>query len=73
MTLNLEQKQAGLYDVFFYNGKKLGQFYMEVDGYYVFLPENNSGYFNEYSLKLIINKLTELNKEWDNHVKDNYL
>lgn len=71
--LTLKEKTPGAYDVIYHNGTKIGKFYMEVDGYYVFLPENNSGYFNEYSLKLIINKLTELNKEWDNHVKDNYL
>jgi hypothetical protein len=74
MTLKLEQKKPGLYDVFFHNGKKLGSFYMEVDGYFVFQPDpTNEGYWSEYSLKLIIQKLEDLNKEWDAHVKDNYL
>lgn len=74
MSLKLEQKKVGFYDVSFHNGKKLGSFYMEVDGYYVFNPDmENGGYWNEYSLKLIIQKLEELNKEWDAHVKDNYL
>lgn len=70
----LEQKQACVYDVIFNNGKKLGQFYMEVDGYFVFQPDiTNGGFWNEYTLKLILKKLEELNLEWDNHIKDNYL
>lgn len=72
--IKLEQKQACVYDVIFNNGKKLGQFYMEVDGYFVFQPDiTNGGFWNEYTLKLILKKLEELNQEWDNHIKDNYL
>lgn len=71
--IKLEQKQACVYDVVFNNGKKLGEFYMEVDGYYVYQPLEGGGFLNEHSLKLILEKLTEINKEWDNHIKDNYL
>ncbi len=72
--IKLEEKKACLYDVLFNNGKKLGQFYMEVDGYYVFQPDTeNQGFWNEYSLKLILIELEKLNKDWDNHIKDNFL
>ena len=71
--IKLEQKKACLYDVVFNNGKKIGEFYMEVDGYYVYQPLEGNGFLTEHSLKLILEKLTEINKEWDNHIKDNYL
>jgi hypothetical protein len=72
--VKLEQKQACLYDVVFNNGKKLGQFYMEVDGYYVFQADTETnGFWTEYTLKLILVELEKLNKDWDNHIKDNFL
>jgi hypothetical protein len=72
--IKLEEKEACLYDVVFNNGKKLGQFYMEVDGYYVFrIDTENNGFWTEYTLKLILVELEKLNKNWDNHIKDNFL
>jgi len=72
--IKLEEKESCLYDVVFNNGKKLGQFYMEVDGYYVFQTDTeNNGFWTEYTLKLILVELEKLNKDWDNHIKDNFL
>ena len=72
--LNLEKVNRVLYNVSYGgNNKKLGIIYMEDDGYFVFQPEDGSGFWNEYSLTLIVDKLKELNKDWDKHLTDNFL
>lgn len=48
--------------------KKLGDFIVGEDGYYVFFPASIYGYYNEYHLSTLLNKLKELNKEWDDKV-----
>jgi hypothetical protein len=53
------------------NGVYLGYAYKEVDGYYVFVFGNNfGGFWSDYSLREIANKLTELNLEWDKHINN---
>ena len=72
--LNLEKVNKSLYNVSYgANNKKLGIMYMEADGYFVFQPEEGSGFWSEYSLNLIVNKLKEMNKDWDKHLMDNLL
>lgn len=44
--------------------RKLGEFILDVDGFYVFFPESQGGFYNEYFLKVLLDKLTELNAEW---------
>lgn len=73
IMLNLEKVNKGLYNVSYGKSNKLGIIYMEVDGYFVFQPEEGSGFWNEYSLTLIVDKLKELNKDWDKHLMDNLL
>ncbi len=51
--------------------KYIGDFMISDDGYFHYLPKNDIGTFNEYSLMLISKKLKELNKEWDNQIKNN--
>lgn len=46
----------------------IGEIYPEVDGYYVFLPIKEGGYWSGWVLKTIYNKLEELNKAWDVHL-----
>lgn len=53
----------------FTNGKLLGEFYREVDGYYVFDPESGSGYWPEWLLRALADELEELNKEWNEQVE----
>lgn len=52
------------------NGKHIGDIYTEVDGYYVFQPIGNGGCWPGEILLEIGNTIVELNKEWDNHVKN---
>lgn len=60
----------GGYDVYL-KKQKIGQVCMEVDGYYVFLPEKgkDGGYYPEWMLLELGNFLAELNKPWDEQVK----
>lgn len=48
----------------------VGYAYQEVDGYYVFVfNDENKGSWSDYALLEIGMKLKELNKEWDEKVK----
>ena len=58
----------GVYKVYF-NQKFLGIFAVQDDGYLQFLTDEPSGYWSSYALRLIADKLDEMNKEWDDQVK----
>lgn len=47
---------------------KLGDFIVDVDGFYVFFPESQGGFYNEYFLKVLLDKLTVLNAEWTQQI-----
>jgi hypothetical protein len=49
--------------------QKVGLFYFEVDGFWVF-NSTGTGYWNEYSLRLIADKLEELNKSWNDQLNE---
>ena len=51
------------------NGAHLGELYQEVDGYYVWWPDDRRGYLEARILRAIADKLDELNEEWDQEVK----
>ena len=58
----------GVYEVYF-SEKRIGTFLIQDDGYYGFYTESDSGYWSSYALRLIADKLDEMNKEWDDQVK----
>jgi hypothetical protein len=61
MELYLQKTESdSRYEVYF-NKQHLGYFYMEVDGFYVFIPKGHNGYWNEFSLRILADKLEELN------------
>ena len=66
--INLEYVIDGVYLVYF-NKKKLGEFVVQDDGFFGFYTSEPSGYWSSYALRLIADKLDELNKEWDDQVK----
>lgn len=47
------------------NDNVVAVIYQEVDGYYVFDPYENTGFWTSHVLKIIANKLDELNKEYN--------
>jgi len=69
--INLEKQTNTSYKVLF-NTKYLGMAEMGVDGFYNFYADDsNKGYWSSYSLRLIADKLDELNKEWSDYIKEN--
>ena len=55
----------GVYDVML-GDRKIGEMFMEVDGFYVFAEEPfMKGYWDEWILLELGNKLKELNTEWE--------
>jgi hypothetical protein len=58
------------YAVFLSNGTPCGVLYMELDGYYVWLPSRPLiGYLDGTFLRLLADKIAELNASWDAEVR----
>lgn len=53
-----------------FNDKSFGELIKLEDGYYYFNPLNNGGVIAPYALRAIANILDELNKDWDEEVKE---
>lgn len=64
----LKTESDARYEVYF-NGQHLGYFYLEVDGFYVFVPKDDIGYWNEFNLRMIADKLEELNKKHNEEIE----
>ncbi len=54
--------------LFYDNGAEIGHVYQEVDGYWVFQPDPGKGYMNEFLLRVVADKLEEMNKEWHEEI-----
>lgn len=69
--LTLKPEGKNQYLVYFDpNGKCIGLFSMDVDGYYYFWPNNDSGCWGSYGLIVIADALDILNKPHDNQIKE---
>lgn len=68
--LKLKYVNNYLIKVYYENNKLIGEFIKLEDGYFFYRPVENIGLFNSYSLKLIYDKLIELNHEWDEQIKN---
>ena len=63
----------GLYQLKFENDADLGEFVMDIDGYFYWYPgEPKRGCYPDYIIKEIYEKLTELNKEFDLKIKEKF-
>jgi hypothetical protein len=60
----------GVYAVYF-KEKCIGRFTIQDDGYLGFYTNEPSGYWSSYALRLIADKLDEMNKEWDEYINKN--
>jgi hypothetical protein len=70
LTLKPEGKNE--YLVYFkQNMKYIGVFSMDVDGYYYFWSNNDSGCWDSYELRMIADALDKVNKPYDDHIKQN--
>lgn len=69
--ITLELVKPGLYNLIFKNNsKQVGQAYRDVDGYYYFISDQNSGYYSTEFLYAIADTLKELNLEWDKKIQE---
>jgi len=59
----------GVHAVYF-NKKEIGVFAIQDDGYFGFYGAGD-GYWSSFALRLIADKLDEMNKAWDDHIKEN--
>jgi len=62
--------KSGGFMVFYENTIYLGEVQTGDDGYFVFWPDMRGGCWNERVLTLILNKLKELNKDFDEQIKN---
>lgn len=69
MEIELKKREDSSSLDVYVRSQKVGLFYLEVDGFWVFNPIG-TGYWNEYSLRLIANKLEELNKSWNEQLDE---
>lgn len=50
-------------------GKRIGRFLMDESGYFGYWPDEKlTGYWSSHSIRIVADKLDELNKDWDDHV-----
>jgi hypothetical protein len=73
-TEHLTLKPEGKYEYLVYfkqNMKCIGVFSMDVDGYYYFWSNNDSGCWGSYELRMIADALDKVNKPYDDFVKEN--
>jgi len=52
-----------------HGGKLIGYFIPDIDGFYYFRPEEGDGYWTEYALLDLGNKLKELNQDLYDELK----
>lgn len=67
----LESTKENSYKLFYNNSVYMGDIYMEIDGYYVWLPNpKQSGSLGEYFLFAVAYTLLDLNKKWDRQIQN---
>ena len=69
MNLIYQQINQQKYSVRTKNGKLIGEFIRDVDGYFYFWSENNLGAWPSHLLRDIADKLDEINQLWDEHIE----
>jgi len=68
--IELRPANSGGYRAYYGNGYLLGDILKEVDGYYVWWPQDGvGGFWTDNVLREIADCLQKLNAEWDNQVR----
>lgn len=52
------------------DGKQIGTFERDVDGFYYFWNNDDGGCWGEYSLRLVADALEKLNKPWNEQIQN---
>lgn len=66
--LRIYQRMWAVYTVE-YDGKNVGDFIMECDGYFAWWPALGDGYLEAHFLRAIADRLDSLNQAWDEVVQ----
>jgi len=61
MKLIIEKLSEGCYEVTNINKIHLGEFYREIDGFFVFIPGSEYGFYSEQYLQALLFELQQLN------------
>jgi hypothetical protein len=70
MEIKLKQKGFS-YNVLTSSNKLIGTFELDIDGYYYYCERKDlNGFWDSHILRLIADKLDEVNKPWDESVKE---
>jgi len=68
VTFSRKDPESDLFFVHYMSCTKLGEIAKEIDGFYYFYPEPNSGNFPSSMLRPIADELDRLNKPWAEQV-----
>lgn len=63
-----EKNQYKSIQIHYENDVKMGELIINDDGYYVFFPENRTGYWPDFILKDLSEIMIELNKPWEEEI-----
>jgi len=70
-TPYIKKPEDKIYEVYYHNGVRLGDFLRDVDGYYKFWPDGErNGFWEGYVLRAIADKEEELNRKWDQIIQN---
>jgi hypothetical protein len=68
MTVELRYSDSYQH-VAYVGSKRIGRFLMDESGYFGYWPDESlTGYWSSHAIRLVADKLDELNKDWDTHV-----
>lgn len=56
------------YRIEYENEVKIGDFFKDVDGFYYFWPKLHGGSWNALVMRIIADKLDELNRPWEEEI-----
>jgi hypothetical protein len=68
--LTLSPVGEGVQQVFYRNGKFIGNLVQDVDGYWKYSFPNGHGLWDASNFQMLADMLTELNMTWDNEINE---
>jgi hypothetical protein len=72
MKLIIEKLSEGSYEVTNINKIHLGEFYREIDGFFVFIPGSEYGFYSEQYLQALLFELQQLNAPWKENIRKHF-
>lgn len=69
--ITTEELTPGFFKLF-YGNKTIGHAIKDVDGYFYYQTGEKSGYWSPYDLRLIADCLDELNKPYEEQIKEHF-